>query len=74
MPYFFPSNVNYDDKHPDVDPNNSTLRDLDFSLISYLKGYIKQEEYEGSLSNYLEMLKKKWYGFDVPKEYALNDF
>ena len=20
------------------------------------------------------MLKKKWYGFDVPKEYALNDF
>ena len=49
MPYFFPSNVNFDDKHSDINPNNSTLRDFDFSIVSYVKGYIEKDEYEGKI-------------------------
>lgn len=40
MPFFFPSNVNYDDKNPDINPNNCTLKDIDFSIVTYMKGYV----------------------------------
>ena len=42
MPYFFPSNVNYDDKNPKINPNNATRDNIDFSIVSYLKGYIEK--------------------------------
>ena len=42
MPFFFPSNVNYDDKNPKINPNNATRDNIDFSIVSYLKGYIEK--------------------------------
>lgn len=66
FPYFFPTNINYDDKHPNIDPNNSTVNDITFSTVSLVKGYLEKDQYEGTIEDNLEMLKKKWFGFDVP--------
>lgn len=40
LPTFFPSNVNYDDIHTNIDPSTFNIKDINGTLVSFMKGYI----------------------------------
>lgn len=48
FPYFFPVNVAIDGKGQNIDPTNMTLKNLTFSSVVYMKGYVQKAEYEGN--------------------------
>ena len=40
MLYFYPSNVNFDDKRPYIDPQNTSVDELGPNSVSIVKGFI----------------------------------
>lgn len=43
IPFIYPSNVNYNDKHPYVDPQTTKPNDIKFDNVCLMKGYISKE-------------------------------
>lgn len=42
MPYFYPSNRNFNRKNPYIDPQNTNINDLDADSVSLVKGFIQK--------------------------------
>lgn len=74
LPFLYPSNVNYSPKNPNIDPNKDDFSQIGSDTVSLMKGYIEKDTYQCKFFDNLEMLQKKWYGFNVPlEEGSFND-
>ena len=49
FPYFFPVNVAVDGKGHDIDPTKMTIKDLTFSSVVYMKGYIQKADQDKNI-------------------------
>ena len=51
-----------------MDPTTADPSIISDEMVCAMKGYVEAQEYEGIYWWYLEMMKKKWFGFSVPMD------